>query len=163
MACLSECKVALVACVLLFSTVRFQMSPETALHCSHLLHLFGFLHCALPNVSSKRLHEKRQSHIGSICWTFLHCAFSNVSSNGLHERMHSCIGCICLTFLHCAFSNVSSNCLSEWMQSHIDCICWPLSTVGFRMSPQIACLRGCIITLVAFVGFFSTVSFGMCL
>ena len=29
------------------------------------------------------------------------------------------------------------------------------------MSPQLACLRGCIVTLVAFVGFFSTVCFQM--
>ena len=96
MACLWECKVVLVACVWLFSTVRFRMSPQTASHCSHSWHLFVFLHCVLPNVSSKRLHEKRQSHIGSICWTFLHCAFSNVSSKYLHKRMHTHIGCIYL-------------------------------------------------------------------
>ena len=166
MACLSECKVALVACVLLFSTVRFQMSPETALHCSHLLHcihiycialhLFGFLHCALPNVSSKRLHEKRQSHIGCICLTFLHCAFSNDSPN-------------CFTlFTFVAF---------VWFFSTVRCQMCPqnvstrrgkvtlvafvglFSTVRFQMCPQSTCRRGCILTLAAFIWLVSTVHF----
>ena len=34
--------------------------------------------------------------------------------------------------------------------------------VCFHMSPQIACLRGCIITFIAFVQLFSTVRFQMC-
>ena len=37
----------------------------------------------------------------------------------------------------------------------------PFSTVCFQMSPQIACLRGCIITLVALVWLFSSVHFQM--
>ena len=44
-------------------------------------------------MSSKRLPEKRQSHIGCICLTFLHFDFSNVSSNCLHEKLHNHIVC----------------------------------------------------------------------
>ena len=36
---------------------------------------------------------------------------------------------------------------------------WLISTVCFQMSPQIACLRRCIVTLVAFVWLFSNVCF----
>ena len=83
----------------------------------HIVHIrcicLVFLHCALPNVSSKRLHEKRQSHIGSICWTFLHCAFSNVSSKYLHKRMHTHIGCNYLACLHCALSYFSMIAFSQ--------------------------------------------------
>ena len=88
------------------------------------------------NVSSTCLPEKKQSRIGCIYATFLHCAFSNVSSNRLHEKRHSGIGCICMTFPHCGH-------------------------VGFQMCPQMACLRSCIVTLVAFVWLFSTVCFQM--
>ena len=38
---------------------------------------------------------------------------------------------------------------------------WFFSTVRFQMRPQMACLRGCIVTLVAFVWLFSTVCFQM--
>ena len=38
---------------------------------------------------------------------------------------------------------------------------WVFSTVSFQMSPQIACLRGCKVTLVAFVWLFSAVYFKM--
>ena len=37
-----------------------------------------------------------------------------------------------------------------------------LSAVNFQMSPQSACMRGCIVTLVAFVWLLSSVSFHMC-
>ena len=118
-----------------------------------------FLHCAFSNVSSNFLPENRQSCIGCICWTFLHCAFSNVPSNCLHQRMHSHIGCICLTFLHCVFSNESSNAMPAMMLSQTGCIFLLFFSVGFQMNYQMACLRGCIVTLVAFIWPFSTVSF----
>ena len=38
-------------------------------------------------------------HIGYICFDFLHCSLSNVFSKCLHNRMQSHIGSICLTFL----------------------------------------------------------------
>ena len=92
-----------------------------------------FPHCASLNGSSKRLHQWMHTCTGCICLTFLHCAFSNVPSSRLPERMQSHTGCICSTFLHCAFSNVPSK------------------------------LRRCKVTLVAFVLFFSTMHFQMCL
>ena len=70
-----------------------------------------------------------------------HCVFLNVSSNCLNQRMHNCTDCICLTFLQCAFSNVSSKGLPERM--HL-----------ITLIPQSAGIRGCKITLVAFVWFF---------
>ena len=39
---------------------------------------------------------------------------------------------------------------------------WRFPGVGFQMCPQIACLSGCIITLVAFVWLFTTMHFEMC-
>ena len=90
-----------------------------------------------------------QSHTGCICLTFLHCVFSNVSSNRLPEQMQNHTGCICWTFLHCAFSNVSSNDLLEKRQSHTGCICLTFLHYVFSMSPQMVCLKGCIITLAA--------------
>ena len=44
----------------------------------------------------------------------------------------------------------------------VGCICLIFSTVCFQMCPQIACIRGCIVTLVAFVCLFSAVDFQMC-
>ena len=105
-----------------------------------------FLHCAFSKFSSNCLTEKIHSHIDCICLTFLRCAFEMSP-----EKMQSDIGHIYSTFLHCAFSNVSSNCLSEMMQNHIGCICLTFSTVSFQMCPQMACLRRCIVTLVALV------------
>ena len=40
---------------------------------------------------------------------------------------------------------------------------WLFSTVHFQMCPQITCIRGCKITQVAFVWLFSTMDFQMCL
>ena len=116
LACPNGHKVALIAFVWLFSTVRFQMRPQIAY----------LKRCCL---------EKMYSHIGCICLTILHYAFSNVSSNCLPEWMQSRIDCICFPFLHCAFSNDSSNRLPEWMQSRNDCIfVWLFSTGRFQMS-----------------------------
>ena len=47
------------------------------------------------------------------------------------------------------------------MQNHIGCIFFTFSTVSFQMCPQMACLRRCIVTLVAFIWLFSTVCFQM--
>ena len=49
--------------------------------------------------------------------------FSNVSSNRLPEKWQIHIGCNCLAFLHCSFSNGSSHCLPPKRQNHIGCIC----------------------------------------
>ena len=76
-----------------------------------------------------QMSEKMKNHTGGICLVFLHCVFSNVSTKSLHNRMHSYIGCICCVFF----------------------------TVCFQMFPQLACQRGCIVTLVAYVRLFPTV------
>ena len=120
--------------------------------CNVICFIFlAFLHCAFSYVSSSGLHKKMHSHIGCMCLIFLHCVFSKVSLNCWLERMQTHIGCICLPFLHCVFSNVSSKRLHKRMQNHIGCICLAFLHCGFQMSPQFACLIGCIITLVAFV------------
>ena len=98
--------------------------------------------------------------------------------------MHRCIGGICMTFLHCVFSNASSSNLPHWlhlcgffsivclqMSPQMGCLrgfkvtlvafVWLCSTVCFQMFPQIACLRGCIVTLVAFIRLLSTVCLQM--
>ena len=48
------------------------------------------------------------------------------------------------------------------MHSHIDCTYLTFASVCFQMSHQIACLKGCIVTLIAFVWLFSTVCFQVC-
>ena len=63
---------------------------------------------------------------------FPQCVFSNVSSNRLHVRKHSTIVAL-LAFV------------------------WFVSSVRFQMSPKIAYMRWCKVTLVAFVRLFSTV------
>ena len=63
--------------------------------------------------------------------------------------------------LHCVFSNVCSKCLNKMIQSCIVCICWTFSSVCVQMSPQIACLREGIFTLVAFIPFLVTVCYQM--
>ena len=111
-------KLTLVAFVRLFSSVYFQM-------------------CALSNVSSNGLPEKRQSHTGCIYLTFLRCVLLNVSSDGLLERKLSCTGCICLTFLHCVISYETSKNLDQSSQTHIG---WLFLDVSFQMWPQIVFL-----------------------
>ena len=45
------------------------------------------------------------------------------------------------------------------MQSHIGCICLTFLHCAIHVSPQMACLRGCKVTLVTFVWLFPTVHF----
>ena len=116
-----------------YSTVRFQVFPQIdyperdssirAGIVTFVCIYFTFLHCAFSKVSSNRLPESMQSHIGCICLSFLHCAFSNVSLNLLLQMMHSYICCICSAFFHHVFSNVSSNHLQEKKHIHIGYIC----------------------------------------
>ena len=108
-----------------------------------------FLHCVFLKVSSNHLPEKMHSYTGCICWSFLHCVFSKVSSSCLPERMHSYTGYTCLTFSHCALTHVSSYCLVDMMQNHTACTCLTFLPVCFEMSPQSACLKECVIALVA--------------
>ena len=48
------------------------------------------------------------------------------------------------------------------MQSHTGCICLAFLRYDSSNNPQIACKGGCIVTLAAFILFFSTVHFQMC-
>ena len=56
------------------------------------------------------------------------------------------------------FSYVSSN----EMQSHIGYICLTFLHRVFQMCPQMPRLKGCIVALITFVSFFSTVCYQMC-
>ena len=88
---------------------------------------------------------------------WIHGILSHVFSNWLPEMRHSHTCCICLAFLHCAFSNVASTCLPEKMHNHTGCIC--VTFLHYAFSPQMASLRRGIVTLIAFVWFFSSVCF----
>ena len=104
-----------------------------------------------------------QNYIGCICLSYLLCVFSNVSSTHKDQSRYIHTGWIGLTFLHCVFSNVSTNGLPDRLHGYTGNICLTFSTVYFQMCPQIACPRGCKVTLVAFVRLFSTVHFQMSL
>ena len=73
-ACPNRSKVALVAFVWLFYTVRFQMFPQRAWiwkgKVTLVAFVLTFLYCPLSNVFSKSLDLNRQSHIGCICSNF---------------------------------------------------------------------------------------------
>ena len=93
--------------------------------------------------------------------SFLHHGFSNGSSNGFSVKKHNRTGCICLAFLQCVFQmSPQIACMSGCIITQVAFV-WLFSTMRFQMCPQIACLIGCIITQVAFVGLFSTVCFQM--
>ena len=82
----------------------------------------------------------------------------NCPSNCSPGMMHDHIGCLfnfwMVTLLSVIpFSPVLLSCLIYLFFLHC---------VSFQMSPQMACLRGGIVTLVAFVKLFSTVPFHMC-
>ena len=141
MASLRGCIVALVAFVVLFSSVCFQMLPQIAWmrRCIFTLVAFGwrfstvFFKCVLKLPGQKEIKSQwlampelksffvlmsslRRCIVTLVefGWQFS-TVFSNVSSNHLAEQMQSHIGCICLTCLYCVFSNVASNCLHEKM------------------------------------------------
>ena len=87
-----------------------------------------------PQVSFKTMYIC--SCIGCICLTFLHCAFPNVYSKSLDQRRQSHTGCIFLAIRHRVFSKASSNRLPERRLIHIGCIYLASSTVCFQMSVQ---------------------------
>ena len=76
--------------------------------------------------------------------------------------MQSHIGCICLTFLHCAFTYMSPQmaCLNGWRVTLVAFVLI-FPTVRFQMCPQMACPRRSKVTLVAFVWLVSIVRFHM--
>ena len=98
---LRRCIVTLVAFICLFSTVRFQMSPQIACPRGSKFTLVAFVWLF--------------STMGFQMWP--QCTWIRACI------LHSHIDCICLTFLHCVLLNGPSNCLHKMMQSHIGCIC----------------------------------------
>ena len=92
---------------------------------------------------------------------FLLCAFSNDFSNSLDVRMQSHIGCMSLNFSKCALEMpFQIACLRGCKVTMITFV-WLFPTVRFQMCPQHLCSRGCIITLVAFIWLFTIVHFQM--
>ena len=67
--------------------------------------------------------------------------FSNVISKHLHTMIQSHTGCIYLTFLHCTVYSCTAVC--------------------FQKGSQIACMKRCIVTLIAYIWHFSAVCFQM--
>ena len=87
--------------------------------------------------------------------------FSCVSSNGLPDKMHNRIGCICL-FFHTVRYQMSPQCtciIGRKPTLSLVALVWLFSILWFQMDPQITFLKGCIITLVAFVRFSSAMCF----
>ena len=71
----------------------------------------------------------------------------------------------CLGICSCIYSFVVGSicgvrvCIKSYLVLFLRTV---FTTVGFKMGPQIACLGGCIVALVALVWLFSTVCFQMC-
>ena len=127
-----SCIVTLVAFVWLFSTVRFQMFTQRAWISAGKVTQAAFFSYSPPCIF--------KSLVKSPAW-----------KKAYSHRLHL------FGILHCVFSNVCSKCLNKMIQSCIVCICWTFSSVCVQMSPQIACLREGIFTLVAFIPFLVTV------
>ena len=93
------------------------------------------------------------------CLTFLCCVPSNVLSNYLLEKLHSHIGCIFCLFTYERFqTSPQMACLRVCIVA-LETFLEPFSTVRFQTSPQMACQRGCIVTLIVFVLLFSSLRF----
>ena len=120
---------------------------------------FSTVQCALSNVSSHNLIQRKHSHIGCICLAFLHCVVSKGSSNCIPQKIHNYTDCICLIFLHsdCVFKMFLSNRMHKKMVVFV----WFFSAVRFQMFLEIACTKRCTVTLVTFVWPFSAVRFQM--
>ena len=162
MAYLRGCIVAFATFVWLFSSVCFQLSPQK--FCTRrfiIAFVWPFSTLDFQTCPQITCLWGSISRTVCMCLYFLQCAFSNASSYYLPRRLHSRNGCIFLAFLHCAFWNERSNRLPESIHSHTGGIIWLFSNVRIQMAPQIACLRECTVTMVAFVRLFSTVRFQM--
>ena len=106
-----------------------------------------------------------RNYTDSICLTFLHCVF----------QMFSQVACLCRSedvkshWLH--LFDFSPLCVFKWvftLPNTRGCIITLVTFVGlfssmyFQMSPEIAFTRGFVTTLIALVWLFSTVRFQMC-
>ena len=113
-----------------------------------LQHMAFILQCSMCGVCI-------QVEFGCICFNCFYCfGFLTVFSRSLLERMNNNTCYISFPFLHCVFSNGSSEHFYKRMLSRTGCIYLCLPKMFVFMSPQIACLRVCVITLITFVGLF---------
>ena len=108
----------LVTFVQLFSTVYFQMSPQSTYIRGCIITLIAFF------------------------FTFLESVFSNVSSNGLYKKMQSHINTfvwLCSTV--CFQMSPQITCTKRSITTLVALI-WLFSTGYYQMVPQSACIRG---------------------
>ena len=107
-----------------------------------LITLIAFVWLFFRCMSAESLNCLYESIVAlvALVWLFCCCVFSNMFSNYLHEKIYKHIGCICLTFPCCVFSNVSSK-------------CGQIRSIFFQVCPAYSFLKGCTVTLVAFVFF----------
>ena len=134
--------------------LKFSSWEHAKLHWLHLFELSAL--CVFKCDLNWPAWDDAKSHWLHLSDFFL-CAFSNASPKRLYVMMQSHIGYICSNFSPlCPFK-----CLPKlpFPLSHNACICL---TVYYQVSPQIAYLRTCIVTLVTFIWFFSCVCSQMC-
>ena len=111
---------------------------------------------------------KDQLFWGCYCIFIEHCAGCTPQTQNLFWNMFLHGGIQMLSWLGLLFVTKFKQFdedITFWSSAlalSIDAIVWLFSTVCFQMGPQMACMSGCIITLVAFVWLFSTVHFQMC-
>ena len=144
------CIVTFLALDWLASTVFFKCILKTSPRedaQSHWLQLFGFspvwvfkriwLLCIMCFQMHPQITCPRRCIIALAAFFWL---FSAVTSNGLHVKWNSLNCCICTIFPNCVFR-----------RNHVTgYICLFLSSVCLEMRPQIACLGGWKVTVVAF-------------
>ena len=129
-----------------------------------------------PALAYGHHHGGRNNKLAPIC---VNCGPSLIKMDLLkrHEIMHNAASFRNTTYLeHNSFKLASTIIIFQvrfhvvhskiyfyTLYTHAFLLCgvWLFSTVRFQMSPQIYCLRGGIVTLVAFVWPFSTVRFQM--
>ena len=126
---------------------------------------FGF-HSFLSSPSFKDSHGSTQYWVQVInpVLCYFHeiqtCIYSPLCGQK-RLQMAQIMWCICLDFPHHMFLNESEiACLRGYIIT-LFAFVWLLPAVCFQMFPQSACLWWCIITLVTFVWLFSTVRFQM--
>ena len=121
------------------------------IHCHIGCICWAFHHSVFSNVS---LNVWIESQVGCNDLIFLHCALSNVSSNRLHVRMKSHIGCNYLIFSTVRFHICLKIADMRGCKATLVALIWFSSSVCFQATPQKACPGKCLVILVAFVRFF---------
>ena len=135
--------------------------------CDKTLKSAGYLEKHISSVHRVQMKVVKtiEGHIGLFNWApkDLHCSLRDKATcaakfpawetlcHFLPERMRSHIGCIYLTFLCCVYLMCPKVALWRGCKVTSVAFVWFFSTVCFQMCPQIARLRGCIVALVACV------------